>query len=106
MISKTPTPPYYAVIFTSVKTNMDPAYSKMANRMSQLAQKQPGFLGIESEGEKTGITVSYWKDLESIKKWKQNSEHFLAQKMGREQWYSHYNTRISKVERDYEFIKK
>lgn len=99
----TPAPPYYAVIFTSVRTNIDDDYGEVANRMVELAQQQPGFLGVDSAREDVGITVSYWQDLESIKNWKANSEHLLAQKRGRKQWYQHFTTRIARVERDYSF---
>jgi heme-degrading monooxygenase HmoA len=75
----------------------------MANNMVQLAAEQPGFLGIESAREGLGITVSYWLDLESIKQWKANAEHLVAQKLGREQWYTSFRVRIAKVERDYGF---
>ncbi|GGB93629.1 polysaccharide biosynthesis protein [Marinobacterium zhoushanense] len=101
LIAQTPEPPYYAVIFTSVRTEDDNGYSEMAARMVELASRQPGFLGVESAREEVGITVSYWSDLESIRNWKSNLEHQLAQKLGREQWYSAFRTRIAKVERDY-----
>ena len=100
-IAKTPRPPYYAVIFTSLRTEGDNGFREMAERTVELASKQPGFLGIESARENVGITVSYWEDLESIKKWKADVEHQKAQKLGREKWYSSFKTRISKVERDY-----
>jgi heme-degrading monooxygenase HmoA len=102
-IADTPKAPYYAVIFTSLKNPDDEGYSAMAGLMGELAAKQPGYLGIESAREDLGITVSYWKDLDSIKAWKQNSEHVFAQKTGREKWYANYKTRICLVERDYEF---
>ena len=73
----------------------------MAAKIVELASKQPGFLGVESAREDVGITVSYWTDLESIKKWKRNVEHQKAQRLGRERWYSSFKTRISKVEHDY-----
>ncbi len=72
LIATTPEPPYYAVIFTSIRTEGDNGYSAMANKMVELASQQPGFLGLESAREDVGITVSYWKDLDSIKKWKNN----------------------------------
>ncbi|OEF29511.1 antibiotic biosynthesis monooxygenase family protein [Vibrio rumoiensis] len=100
-IVNTPKPPYYAVIFTSHRTDGDNGYGKMADRMLELASQQPGFIGIESARENVGITVSYWQDLESIKNWKANLEHREAQKQGHEKWYSSFKTRISKVERDY-----
>ncbi len=100
-IAITPKPPYYAVIFTSLRSDGDNGYGDMATRMVQLASEQPGFIGIESAREGVGITVSYWRDLESIKLWKANAEHLVAQKLGHEQWYTSFKTRIAKVERDY-----
>ncbi len=101
-IAKTPKPPYYAVIFTSLRTEVEnKEYGEMANKMVSLAAEQPGFLGVESAREDVGITVSYWSDLASIKRWKVNVEHIEAQKLGHEKWYSSFKTRISKVERDY-----
>ncbi len=67
MIAKTLTPPYYAVIFTSIKKVEDDDYNQMAEKMLELANKQSGFLGVESARNEIGITLSYWKDLESIK---------------------------------------
>ncbi|WP_299176747.1 antibiotic biosynthesis monooxygenase [uncultured Neptuniibacter sp.] len=101
LIADTPKPPYYAVIFTSLRTEGDNGYAQMADRMVELASKQPGFLGLESAREEVGITVSYWSDLESIKQWKADVEHQEAQRLGHERWYSSFKTRISKVERDY-----
>ena len=100
-IAETPEPPYYAVIFTNIKNEIDEGYGEMADKMVELGSQQPGFLGIESVRDGLGITVSYWKDLESIKNWKKNTDHLLAQKLGREKWYSAFKTRIAKVERDY-----
>lgn len=102
-IANTPKPPYYAVIFTSMRTEGENGYGDMAMKMVELAQQQAGFLGIESAREEVGITVSYWTDLASIKGWKTNVEHLAAQKIGRESWYACFKVRISKVERDYGF---
>ena len=95
--------PYYAVIFTSLRTvsETEDDYDQMARKMSELAQTQPGFLGIESVRQDIGITVSYWKDLASIRQWKQNSQHQIAQQLGKQQWYSTYQVRICKVEQEY-----
>ena len=91
LIANTPKPPYYAVIFTSHRTEGDNGYGEMAGEMVELASKQPGFIGVESARESVGITVSYWADLASIKAWKQNAEHILAQKRGKDIWYNLYS---------------
>ena len=100
-IAPTPRPPYYAVIFTSLRTDNNDGYAETAERMLELAGQQPGYLGVESVREDIGITVSYWRDLESIKAWKAVTEHREAQSKGREKWYSAFKTRIALVERDY-----
>lgn len=103
MIANTPKPPYYAVIFTSVRTDHADGYGDTATRMVELAHGQPGFLGVESARDSLGITVSYWESAEAIRNWKQHTEHLIAQQTGRDRWYESYKTRICKVERDYEF---
>lgn len=95
--------PYYAVIFTSTQTENIEGYNEMAIQMENLAKKQDDFIGIDSARNDVGITVSYWKSLEAIKNWKQVSEHLKAQQKGISDWYSWYNVRICKVEREYEF---
>jgi len=103
MISKTPNAPYYAVIFTSLKVSGANGYETMSDRMVELAKVQPGYLGMESvrDASGMGITTSYWENLESISNWRKNSEHREAQSFGKEKWYSDYKVRICKVERDY-----
>ncbi|WMI65948.1 antibiotic biosynthesis monooxygenase [Aestuariibaculum sp. YM273] len=103
LIANTPEPPYYAVIFSSIKTNKDEGYEEMAEFMVNLAKQQEGFLGIESARDEIGITVSYWKDFESIRNWKNQVDHQVAQKRGKKEWYKAYKVRIAKVERDYGF---
>ncbi len=97
--------PYYAVIFTSTRTEIEEGYSEMASKMEDLARQQEGFFGVESARSDIGITVSYWKNIESITKWKQNLDHLDAQKKGVSKWYEKYTVRIALVEREYSFDK-
>lgn len=96
-------PPYYAVIFTTLKKEGDHGYEEMAIKMEAMAAKQPGFLGFETARSEVGISVSYWNSLEAIKQWKDHGEHLRAQRKGKELWYQWYKLRICLVEREYEF---
>ncbi|QJB55017.1 antibiotic biosynthesis monooxygenase [Pseudodesulfovibrio sp. zrk46] len=100
-----PEPPYYAVIFTSTRTEVDTGYAETAARMLALAQTMPGFLGVESVREETGITVSYWESLEAIRAWRLHPEHLKAQKLGRKEWYENFTTRICVVEKQNSFVR-
>lgn len=106
MIAKTPQPPYYAVVFSTVRTEIDEGYEETANRMEELAKQQEGYLGIESARDQLGITVSYWESLNAISNWKNNIEHTIVRDKGRALWYKKYQLRICKVERDYGFEKE
>lgn len=99
----TPKPPYYAVIFTSLRTAGEDGYGATAERMVQLAAQQPGYLGVESvrDGAGLGITVSYWQDEASILAWRRQIEHRAAQDAGIARWYAHYELRVARVERAY-----
>ena len=99
--AETPDPPYYAVIFTSTRTEVDEGYGEMSEKMVEMASQQPGFLGVESaRGEDGfGITVSYWESEEAIANWRRNAEHRIAQSHGREKWYAEFATRVARVER-------
>lgn len=100
IMTTTPEPPYYAVIFTSVRTEVDNGYGETAARMLELAQSIDGFLGADSAREEIGITVSYWRDLDAIKAWRQHPEHMEAQRRGRKEWYESFTTRVCRVDRE------
>ncbi len=102
-LSSTPEPPYYAVIFTSLRTEGESGYGAMSERMIELATQQPGYLGHESARDGLGITVSYWENLGAIRDWKAQTDHLFAQQAGRNRWYSAYQVRICLVERSYGF---
>jgi heme-degrading monooxygenase HmoA len=102
-IAKTPQPPYYAVIFTSVIKTVDAEFEKMGGTLEEMVRTQPGFLGMESLYSEFGITVSFWDSLESVRNWKNVAIHLEAQDKGKKTWYDCYKIRICKVERDYEF---
>lgn len=106
MFANTPPPPYYAVIFVSQRKNEDKediGYAEMAKRMTDLAINSDGFVGIDSVRGATSITVTYWRDLESIRKWRENSDHVMARELGYSEWYKKVVTRIALVERDFTF---
>ncbi|HWD13632.1 antibiotic biosynthesis monooxygenase [Pseudochrobactrum sp. sp1633] len=101
-----PDTPYYVVAFSSQRTaDDDTGYGDMAGQMVELAEKQDGYLGIESVRDASGfgITNSYWRDEECIRQWKRNVDHLAAQKQGRALWYEAYALRIARVERAYDF---
>ncbi len=104
-MANTPKPPYYSVIFSSVKHVESEDYEMMSKKMVELVCKQKGFLGFESAKGEIGITVSYWDSLAAIQEWYKNPAHKEAQNKGRSSWYDSYTVRIARVEKEYSFKK-
>ncbi len=101
----TPQPPYYSVIFASQRSDSDDqTYSELAERMADLATRQPGYLGIDSSRDENGfgITVSYWRSLQDIAAWKANGEHLEAQVQGRRAFYKAFRVHVARVEKTYD----
>ncbi|MCB0396203.1 MAG: antibiotic biosynthesis monooxygenase [Flavobacteriales bacterium] len=105
MIVQTPSPPYYAVIFSSVRTEVSDDYIETDDHLMNIAKDIDGFYGMESARNELGIAVSYWRDLEAIDQWRHNADHGRAKVRAREEWYAAYKIRICKVEEDRGFVK-
>ena len=102
--AKLPEPPYFAVIFSSLRNGDDESgYQEAAQRMVDLAATQPGFLGVEAVrgADGFGITVSYWESEAAIGAWKHQAEHAATRAHGRKHWYEYYELRVAKVTRGY-----
>jgi heme-degrading monooxygenase HmoA len=101
--AQTPEPPYYAVIFTSkiVDNAGDDGYPEASARMYELAQQVEGYLGFETVrgADGVGISVSYWRDKEAIKRWRSNLEHVAVMRDGFLRWYEGLISRTCLVER-------
>ena len=95
----------WAVIFSSKLRDTVEGYGDVATRMVELAQNEPGFLGIESArgADGFGITVSYWASLEAIEKWREHAEHRLTQRRGRDEFYERYSVHVSRLVRSAKF---
>lgn len=103
-IVRTPPPPYYVAVFTSINADVDHAeHTAMYHRLVVRAATYDGYLGIEParNADGSGVAAVYWRDLESIAAFARDPEHRIAKQKGREIWYSHYMIRICRVEREY-----
>ncbi|WTO62436.1 antibiotic biosynthesis monooxygenase [Streptomyces sp. NBC_00212] len=101
-------PPYYAVVFTSLRREDGGGYEETSALMQELVTEIPGYLGYETARNPggLGITVGYFRDEEAIAAWRGRVEHQQAQRRGRAEWYDGYSVHVAKVERSYGFERK
>ncbi|MDX2562305.1 antibiotic biosynthesis monooxygenase [Streptomyces sp. TX20-6-3] len=101
-------PPYYTAVFTSIRPDTldtPESYADTAVRMREIVGTVPGFLGYETARTPggIGISIAYFRDLESLDAWRLDTQHQAAKAYGREHWYDSYSVHIGKVERSYSF---
>jgi len=92
----------YAVIFKAEINTLDSNYADIAKRMRELAIDKYGCCDFISTTEgNIEIAISYWNDLDQIKRWKQDSEHLKAQEIGKSDWYKSYTVQVVQIIREY-----
>ena len=92
----------FVVIFRAKITKLDDEYSRVAQRMRDLALTQFGCVEFHAvtEGDHE-IALSYWPDQDKIRDWKQHSDHLIAQELGKKHWYESYSVQVCEVKRQY-----
>jgi heme-degrading monooxygenase HmoA len=80
-------------------------YQTMNDEMQALVRQNPGFIDVKSHKAEDGerLTVVWWRDEESLREWRNQVRHRMAQKTGREKWYEYYKLEVASVIRESEF---
>src|SRR5215475_2335798 len=96
------------VLFRSKLVNAPEGYAEMADEMESLAKTMPGFIDVKGylaeDGER--LTVVRWQDEETMRHWREHARHLIAQRAGRERWYSYYKVEVAEVLREYSFARE
>jgi heme-degrading monooxygenase HmoA len=85
-------------------------YKALAEGLGEEVRKIDGFLSIERfqsiSDPARFVSLSFWRDEEAVRKWRNLQKHRAAQKHGRETIFESYRLRIASVLRDYEKDKR
>ena len=95
------------VLFRSRLTDTahEEGYPDMAVEMLERAKTMPGFVDFRSykadDGER--LSVVWWRDEETLARWREDVRHLVAQRLGREKWYESYSIEVAHVVRSRAF---
>jgi len=95
-----------AVIFEVwPKTDRKGDYFDIAATLKPELEKIDGFISVErfsslSDDGKI-LSLSFWRDEDSVKRWRTQLEHRAAQRRGRSEVFRDYRLRVATVLRDY-----
>lgn len=95
-----------AVIFEVYPTKEGKAeYLAIAAGLREFLKDRPGFISIErfqSLGDEGKIlSLSFWENEEAVQAWRNQPEHGMAQKKGKNELFEKYRIRVAQVVRDY-----
>jgi heme-degrading monooxygenase HmoA len=95
------------VLFRSKLVPEPQGYAEMAEEMDRLARSMPGFIDVRSYKSEDGerLTVVWWEDEETLREWRTQARHLVAQQTGRERWYEYYDMDVAEVKRRKQFVR-
>ena len=95
-----------AVIFeVEMNPGRDQDYFELAGSLKPELEAIDGFISVErfksvsSEGKY--VSVSFWRDEEAVKAWREHAEHRIAQARGKKEIFADFRIRVAEVIRDY-----
>jgi len=95
------------VLFRSMLVDAPVGYAEMAQEMLALAKTMPGFIDVKAftadDGER--LTLVWWQDEGTLRAWRTNARHLVAQKAGRERWYEYYKLEVAEIKRTKDFAR-
>jgi heme-degrading monooxygenase HmoA len=95
------------ILFRSKLVDAPDGYAEMAQEMLDLAKTMPGFVDVKAfkadDGER--LTVVWWQDEETLRAWRTQTRHRVAQNAGRERWYEYYKIDVAEVQRSNQFTR-
>ena len=89
----------------STKPNMSSEYFKEVEILQEEIKHEKGFISAErykSNIKKDSyVSISTWKDKESVEKWHMNKRHQISQSKGKEKIFNSFRIRVAEVFKDY-----
>ena len=89
----------------NVNKGREKDYFLEVEKLQTEIQNAEGFIGVDRfESNNTKgyyVSVSSWKDEQSVNKWHKNSKHAIAQNLGKKEIFKSFRIRVAKVFRDY-----
>jgi heme-degrading monooxygenase HmoA len=99
--------PHVACIFRSTRNNHATLeYAEWSERMDHLVRTTPGYIGhvsFRDESTGRGVTISYFGNMASLVKWREQPVHREAQALGRAQFYDDYEIEVAEIVRHHEW---
>jgi heme-degrading monooxygenase HmoA len=90
------------LFFSKLTEQAGDEYVATDQRLMEKARTAPGFVDVKSftatDGER--LTIVWWKDLETLRAWREDPEHRAAQAQGRALWYRYYDMEVAEVVRE------
>ncbi len=96
----------HAVIFeVEPKFGHESDYLDLAAALKSDLEKIDGFISVERfksiNHEGKLLSLSFWRDADAVKRWREHAKHRLAQAKGRDVVFADYRISVAEIERQY-----
>ena len=85
------------VVFRSrIRPGTEQELGRLGARMYELASSMPGYVSykdfVAEDGE--NVSIIEFESIESVTAWREHPEHKIAQRRGREEFFSEYHIQV------------
>ncbi len=96
-----------AIIKYKLRPGVEEKFREALQRMLAKVEQVDGYLGEDAcqsvQDTEMFITISYWRDREALKTWREESEHREVQQFGRDEIFSWFEIQITELDRQYDW---
>ncbi|HXS42682.1 MAG TPA: antibiotic biosynthesis monooxygenase [Stellaceae bacterium] len=96
----------FVVVFeVQPKPGREQDYLDIAASLKPALEEIDGFISVERFRSVSApgklVSISFWRDEASVKRWREHNRHHLAQLSGRAQIFADYRISVAEIERQY-----
>jgi heme-degrading monooxygenase HmoA len=94
------------VVFeVTLREGVGPRYFDLAAELRPELLKIDGFISVERFesliNERKYVSLSFWRDAESVERWRAHEGHQLAQTLGKTEVFDDFRISVAEVQRQY-----
>ncbi len=98
-----------AIIEFHIRPGAEDLYGEWATKLHAQVHHIDGFISVERFESRTRpgtwLSLSYWRDAESLAAWRRDPEHVKGMAAGKRDIFADYRIVVAEIERDYSFAR-
>ena len=98
------------IIEFHIRPGLEHRYDEVAAKLHAHIQSIEGFISVERFESRTNegklLSLSFWEDAAALKRWRDDADHQVGMKLGRDEIFQDYRIVVADAQRDYSMTRQ